>query len=356
MPSFSTFLTLGALLLGLAACKKDSTSSSSRSLAYTTVSTLAGTGTDGFTDGAANVARFSYPDGAAVDAQGNVYIADAGNSSVRKITPAGVVSTLAGAGWPGLVNGTGSNAQFYDPADVVLDGQNNVYVADFTNNCIRKITPAGVVSTWAGSSTGGLVDGPAATARFRGPNGLAIDARGTLYVADGFNHCIRKITAAGVVSTLAGTGVAGYADGPGSTAQFSRPEGLAVDAQGTLYTADYGDNRIRKITAAGVVSTLAGTGKVGYADGPGNTAMFFYPTGIAVDAQGTVYVADLVNNCIRMITPSGVVSTLAGTTALGFANGPVASAKFSSPTGLTIDTNGILYVTEQQNYIRKIAP
>ncbi|RYY12342.1 MAG: hypothetical protein EOO36_17620, partial [Cytophagaceae bacterium] len=224
------------------------------------------------------------------------------------------------------------------------------------NNCIRKITAAGVVSTLAGTGTNGLANGAAATARFNGPNGLAIDAQGTLYVADYFNCSIRKITAAGVVSTLAGTGARGYADGPGSTAQFAGPEGLALDAQGTLYVADFGNYRIRKITAAGVVSTLAGTGNSGAADGPGSAATFNSPTGIAVDPQGNVYAADIVNDRIRKITPDGVVSTLAGSGTAGAANGPVATAQFDSPSGLTIDANGVLYVTEYSARIRRIAP
>lgn len=354
MPSFSTSFTLSALfLLGLAACKKDTPS---QPLVYTTVSTLAGTGSDGFRDGPGNVAQFSFPDGAAVDAQGTVYVADAGNGSIRKITPAGIVSTLAGNGSPGFANGTGSAAQFSAPADVVLDGQNNVYVADFDNNCIRKITPAGVVSTLAGTTTKGLANGTGTAARFNAPNGLAIDAQGNLYVADYFNYCIRKVTPAGVVSTWAGTGARGYADGPGNTAQFLGPEGLALDAQGNLYVADFGGYRIRKITAAGVVSTLAGTGNTGYKDGPGSTAELNSPTGICVDKQSNVYFADITNNCIRKITPDGVVSTLAGSATAGSANGPVATARFENPTGLTIDANGILYVTEVSTYIRKIAP
>ncbi|RYY13838.1 MAG: hypothetical protein EOO36_15190, partial [Cytophagaceae bacterium] len=271
MASFSSSLALGAfvLLLGLGACKKDEVSQAP--LVYTTVSTLAGNGTTGSANGAATVAQFSAPEGVAVDAQGNVYVADNGNSLIRKITPAGVVSTLAGNGTYGLVNGPGATASFSGPADVALDGQNNVYVADFDNNCIRKITPAGVVSTFAGTSTAGLVDGPATTARFSNPNGLAIDAQGNVYVADYFNYAIRKITPAGVVSTVAGTGTRGYVDGAGNTAQFMGPEGLTINAQGTLFVADFGGGRIRKITPAGVVSTLAGAGTRGQANGPGST-------------------------------------------------------------------------------------
>ena len=353
MTSFSSSIKLGTFaLLGLAACKKDDVSQAP--LVYTTVSTLAGTGTTGSANGAATVAQFSVPEGVAVDAQGNVYVADNGNSLIRKITPAGVVSTLAGNGTYGLADGPATTASFSAPADVALDGQNNVYVADFDNNCIRKITPAGVVSTLAGTKTGGFADGAGSTARFSGPNGLVLDAQGNVYVSDYFNHVIRKVTPAGVVSTFAGTGTRGSVDGPGSTAQFMAPEGLAIDAQGTLFVADFGGGRIRKITAAGVVSTLAGTGTKGQTNGPGNTAQFSGPTGIALDPQGNAYVADFGNNNIRKITPDGVVSTLAGTTQGGFADGPVATAQFNSPTSLAIDTKGALYTTDFNNRVRKI--
>ncbi|HET9505291.1 MAG TPA: NHL repeat-containing protein [Hymenobacter sp.] len=354
MRSLSTSLfALGTLLsLGLAACKKDDTTE--RPLVFTTVSTLAGAGTNGYTDGAASTAQFSAPEGLAADAQGNVYVADYGNGRIRKITPAGTVSTLAGNGNAGLTDGPGASASFKGPADVALDNQNNIYVADFENNCVRKITPAGVVSTLAGTATAGFVNGSATAARFDRPYGLAVDAQGNVYVADYGNACIRKITPSGVVSTLAGTGALGYADGPGSSAQFVGPKALALDAQGNLYVADFAGERIRKVTPAGVVSTLAGTGKFGYTDGPGSSAQFSGVSGLALDAQGNLYVADTGNNCIRKVTPGGVVSTLAGTTKAGGADGPVATAQFNLPSDIAAGSQGVLYVTELSERIRKI--
>ena len=209
------------------------------------VSTLAGSDY-GFADGTGAAAQFSNPSGVAVDASGMVYVADQANNRIRKITPAGVVSTLAGSSY-GFANGTGTAAQFADPLSVAVDAAGMVYVADSGNNRIRKITPAGVVSTLAGSGYG-FANGTGTAAQFANPFGVAVDATGTVYVADMYNHRIRKITPAGVVSTLAGSGVDGFANGTGTAAQFAFPRGVAVDAAGTVYVADGNNNRIRKIT------------------------------------------------------------------------------------------------------------
>jgi len=260
------------------------------------VTTLAGS-TAGFADAVATAAQFNFPRSVAVDAAGNVYVADTSNNRIRKITAAGSVSTLAGS-TQGFADGTGAAAQFSFPIGVAVDAAGNVYVADANNHRIRKITAAGAVSTLAGS-TAGFTDGVGAAAQFNGPLGVAVDAAGNVYVADSINNRIRKITAAGAVSTLAGS-TAGFADGVGAAAQFSFPAGVAVDAAGNVYVADISNQRIRKITAAGAVSTLAGS-TAGFLDGVGAAAQFNNPAGVAVDAAGNVYVADTGNNRIRKI-------------------------------------------------------
>ena len=265
------------------------------------VTTFAGSGVAGYADGSGNVAQFYHPGGLAVDSSGTVYVADSANQRIRKITSAGIVTTLAGSGVAGNADGTGSAAQFYYPNGVAVDSSGTVYVADYTNNRIRKITAAGVVTTLAGSGVAGYADGIGSAAQFTNPAGMAIDSSGTLYVADTNNHRIRKITAAGVVTTLAGSGVAGNADGIGTAAQFNGPFAVIVDSSGTLYVADTNNQRIRKVTSAGAVTTLAGSGIASFADGTGSAAMFNYPMGIAVDASGTLYVGDSSTNRIRKI-------------------------------------------------------
>jgi sugar lactone lactonase YvrE len=253
-------------------------------------------GGPGYSDGTGSVARFWHPSSVAVDSSGNVYVADAGNETIRKITPGGVVSTLAGlAGNSGSNDGSGSAARFWHPSSVAVDSSGNVYVADTDNSTIRKITPGGVVSTLAGlAGSTGSADGAGSAARFYYPYGVAVDSLGNLYVADSWNSTIRKITSGGVVSTLAGqAGSLGSDDGTGSDARFSDPSGLAVDSSGNVYVDDTLNNTIRKITPGGVVSTLAGlAASSGNDDGTGSAARFYYPTGIAVDSSGDVYVAD----------------------------------------------------------------
>ena len=327
------------------------------------VSTLAGSpGNPGTADGTGSAARFFNPTGIAVDGAGTVYVADSHNHTIRKITPAGVVTTLAGApGIAGFSDGTGGGALFNFPGGLVVDGAGNVYATDTGNSVIRKITPAGVVTTLAGAGmlpSQGSVDGTGANARFNTPHDTAVDSSGNVYVTDALNHTIRKITPAGVVTTLAGqTGIRGSADGVGTAAQFDAPNGLTVDSSGNVYVADTNNCTIRKITPAGVVTTLAGSPSVsGSADGTGGAATFFTPGDVAVDSGGNVYVADTGNYIIRKITPAGVVTTLAGQAGVqGITDGTGTAALFVTPTGLTIDSNGNLYVPDpSDDTIRKI--
>ncbi len=326
------------------------------------VTTLAGlAGSYGSADGTGSAARFRGPSGVAVDSAGNVYVADTGSHTIRQVTPAGVVTTLAGlAGITGSADGTGRAARFYYPYGVATDSSGNVYVADSGNNTIRKITPAGDVTTMAGlAGSFGSADGTGRAARFGNPYGVATDSSGNVYVADTYNYTIRKITPAGVVTTLAGlAAITGSDDGTGSAARFYFPWGVATDSSGNVYVADSSNSTIRKITPAGVVTTLAGeAGNTGYsADGTGSAARFSYPSGVATDSSGNVYVAD--RSTIRKITPAAVVTTLAGEAGNGgSADGTGSAAQFSAPYGVATDSSGNVYVADTFNStIRKITP
>ncbi|CAN5504793.1 hypothetical protein BH10ACT2_BH10ACT2_10620 [soil metagenome] len=312
------------------------------------VTTFAGDGSASTGDGA--LGQLLYPQAVAVDAAGNLYVADA--FLIRKITPAGVITTLAGS-TKGFADGTGAAAQFGPIAGLAVDTAGNVYAADNNNHRIRKITPAGVVTTLAGDGTPSYADGPGAAAHFLTPWGVAVDAAGNVYVGDAGNNRIRKITPAGDVTTLAGQSDFGTSDGTGSEAHFNAPFGVAVDAVGNVYVTDHGNHRIRKITPAGVVTTTAGS-SAGFADGTGTDARFDEPDGIAVDSAGNLYIADVGNHRIRKITPAGVVTTIAGSTP-GYLDGQGTSAQFNGPQGVAVDSAGNLYVSDSDNYrIRQI--
>lgn len=326
--------------------------------AQITVSTVAGNGQAGLVDGPGPTAQFNNPYGIARDALGNTYVADAFSHTIRKISPTGSVGTIGGTGSYGYSNSSlGVAAAFNDPEKLVADAAGNVYVADTGNGSIRRIDAVtGAVTTFSGSGQSGYVDGPAATARFNGPIGLALEpATGNLYVADADNYRIRRVDAAGTSTTLAGSGVRGFLDGPAATARFLEPQGVALDAQGNLYIADRAAHRIRKLSAAGVVSTYAGSGTAGYLDGPAASARFNSPIGVAVDGAGTVYVMDRDNQRVRRIAANGQVSTVAGSGQAGYADGPAATAQFNRAYDLCLSGSSLFIADASNNRIRQVA-
>jgi sugar lactone lactonase YvrE len=367
LPDFLRRMLLAIALAGTASAATN----------YTTpfyFSTLAGATSIGSADGPGNLARFYSPRGVAVDLAGNVYVADTVNQTIRKITPDGTVSTLAGTAGvfsagiflshpmtPQDIDGVGPDAKLANPEGIAVDSAGTVYFADKMVSVIRKVTPAGAVTTWVGTpQAGGSTDGAGNAARFFIPGGLAIDSPGNVYVAEWVTHIIRKITPAGVVTTLAGlANTPGSADGVGSDARFFQPMNLAVDQAGNVIVGDSGNCTVRKITPNGIVTTIAGQpGVRGSADGTGSAARFDYPSGIAVDSAGNIYVSDQGNNTLRKITSAGVVTTLAGSVgAAGSTDGVGSAARFRSLCGLATDAAGNIYGADtQDNTIRKITP
>jgi sugar lactone lactonase YvrE len=314
-----------------------------------TVSTFAGNSTGGFGNGTGTAALFNSPQGTAVDGAGNVYVSDSFNHIIRKITPAGVVTTYAGtAGVLGFAGGAATVGKFYSPQGIAFDGAGNLYVADQGNNAIYKITSTGTVTVLAGDGTAGYADGVGSAARFYSPQGIAADAQGNVYVADRNNDRIRKITPAGVVTTFAGTGTAGaYVGDAATVAQFNRPVAVAVDAAGNnVYVADQGNYAIRKITAGNVTTLIGNT----YYRGLVNLV-----AGIAIDAANNLYITDQSGRVLK-ISNQNVLYTLGGKLETsGFLDGTKANALFSSPVGIAVSGTNTLYVADyNNNRIRKL--
>ena len=320
------------------------------------VTTFAGSGSAGNTDGNGSFASFNAPFGVAVDGSGNVYVADTSNHTIRKITPSGEVTTFAGTGTIGNVDGNGSAASFYFPFGIAVDGSGNVYVTEQGNHKIRKITPNGDVTTVAGTGSQGNTDGNGTSASFDTPAGIAVDDSGNVFVADQNNHKIRKIAPNGDVTTVAGSGSQGNTDGNGTSANFNFPRGIAIGASGNVFVADQGNHIIRKIAPNADVTTVAGTGSPGNMDGNGTSASFNNPIGVAVDDSGNIYVVDVANHKIRKIAPNGDVTTVAGTGSAGSTDGNGLAASFNNPVGIVVDSFGNLYIADLLNHkIRKIS-
>ena len=312
--------------------------------------------------GPATSASLSLPTGVAVDAAGNLYIADLGNSRVRKVNTSGIITTAAGGGTGG--DGGPATSALLWPAGVAVDAAGNLYIADQYHNRIRKVSPSGIISTVAGNGTPGFSGdgGPATSASFSA-GGVAMDAAGNLYIADGGNNRIRRVDASGIITTVAGNGLYKFGGdgGPATTASLSNPCGVALDAAGNLYIADSGNKRIRKVSPSGIISTVAGNGTRGFSGdgGPATSASLYYPTGVAVDAAGNLYIADRGNDRIRRVNAAGIISTLAGNGTYGFSGdgGPATAASLRLPTGVAVDAAGNLYIADTYNgRVRKVTP
>ena len=311
-----------------------------------TASTFAGS-TEGYVDGDISIATFNRPTGMATDAAGNIYVTEYGNHTVRKITPAGQVSTLVG-GFNGFADGTGTDAKLFRPTDIIMGVDGFLYVADSWNNRIRKVSLAGVVTTFAGGSSG-FVDGMGNAAKFNKPSGLTTDADGNIYVADLENQSIRKITTSGVVSTLAG-GTEGYNDGAGSSAQFKDPRAIVLSNNNELMVTDQFGRTVRKVTLAGVVTVFAGNGVSGSSDGVGTSSSFGVPNGITIDNDGNLLVSDRSEHNIRKITPNAEVTTIAGTRSSGSNDGVASQATFYNPAGMLVTADGTIYIADYDNH------
>ncbi len=320
------------------------------------VSTLAGSDT-GYVDGTGATAKFYFPEHVVVDAAGNVIVSDVVNNRIRKVTTSGIVTTIAGDGTQGFADGIGTSTKFYYPGGLAIDASGNIIVADVGNSRIRKISPSGVVTTIAGNGTFGYADGVGTSAVFSGPEDVAIDISGNIYVADYNNHRIRKISPAAVVTTIAGDGIPGYVDGPAATARFNYPMGVAIDTAGNIIVTDFSNYRVRKISTTGIVSTIAGNGTTPHADGIGTAAGFSSTDGVRTDNNGNIYVAEYSANCIRKISPTSVVTTIAGSPTSGSADGIGSVAQFFGPKGIATTPSGIIYVADRNNCrIRKLTP
>ncbi len=331
------------------------------------ISTVVGTGISGDNgiSGPATAAAIDFAIGVVTDNVGNLYFADGNNNKIKKVDTAGIITTIAGTGTAGFFgdNGLATVAQLSDPYDVALDDTGNIYIADFGNQRIRKINTSGIITTYAGTGTGGYTgDGVAATSvGIWNPTDICTDHDGNLFISDNGNQRIRKVDASGIISTYVGNGAAGYSgDSSAATAaQINFPGGIKMDKNDNLYLADFGNNCIRKITAAGIIYTIAGTGVAGFAgDGAAAvSAQLHRPSAVCTDTSDNIFIADAQNYRVRKIDASGIITTIAGTGTAGYSGdgGPATAARISSPGGLYADKMGNLFISDGTNYrIRKL--
>ncbi len=332
-----------------------------------TITTVAGNGTADYSGdgGPAALAALDEPCGVAVDFSGNLYIAAYHNNRIRKVSASGIITTVAGNGTVGFSGdgGRAASAQLYLPSGVALDASGNLYIADKGNNRIRKVSASGIITTVAGNGTGGYGGdgGPATSAQLSGPFAVTLDAAGNLYIADWTNQRIRRVSTSGVITTVAGNGAADYGGdgGPATSAPMYYPCGMAVDASGNLYFADNGNNRVRKVSTSGIITTVAGNGTGGYGGdgGAATAAQLWGPVGVALDSSGNLYIAEALNNVIRKVNASGIITTVVGNGTGGYSGdgSAAASAQLSEPYSIALDSAGNLYIADVRNQrIRKV--
>lgn len=325
------------------------------------VTTIGGqAGVSGNINGDATVSRFNLPSEIKIDPNGNIYVSDRGNHAIKRVTPGGVTSVYAGfSGSMGATDGDITIATFNGPNGIAFDNAGSMYLADLGNSKIRKITSgitaASVVSVFSGTGVLGFVNGLSTVSQYNVPEDCAVDAAQNVYVSEFGNHTIRKLNSSGESTTLAGDGTPGFVNGTGTAAKFNNPIGIAFNLTGDLIVADYGNHVIRKVTVAGVVTTIAGGSTSGFVDGPTSSALFFRPRDIAIDDEGNIYICDSANNAIRLLTHNGNVVTLAGDGTAGTTNGSGASARFTVPLGIDVDETGNVYVVEQNHQVRKLS-
>jgi serine/threonine protein kinase/sugar lactone lactonase YvrE len=324
------------------------------------VMTVAGTGIAGYSNGPAATARLDAPVAVTLGRDGTLYVSDAGNHVVRSITaPRDAVlksvSVVAGSRAKGFADGPSGKNKLAEPRGLGAGPHGTLYIADYENNRLRRAVPDGGVSTIIGSGLEGVVDGTGTLARLARPRGVAVDPAGVVYVSD--NHAIRRVTPEGEITTIAGSAQWGEANGSRAEAGFTYPWGLCLEANGNLLVADTGNHVIRRVTPAGEVSTVAGTGAAGHKDGPGDIAEFNEPRGVAVDTLGNIYVADTVNHVIRCIDPDGAVTTVAGSGHKGFVDGPAELARFNRPYDIAVAPDGAIYIADEaNNRVRLVIP
>ncbi|MBZ5630101.1 MAG: hypothetical protein LAO06_14675, partial [Acidobacteriia bacterium] len=316
------------------------------------IGTVAGTGTEGYSgdNGPATSAELDLPYGVAVDSAGNLFIADTGNSRIRKVDAGGTITTVAGNGTAGYGGngGPATSAELDLPFGVALDSAGNLFIADRGNARIRKVDASGTVTTVAGNGAYGYSgdNGPATSAALNNPWGVAVDSAGNLFIADTGNQRIRKVSTSGTITTVAGNGTQGYSgdNGPATSAELNYPIGVAVDSAGNLYIADTYNDRIRKVDASGTITTVAGNGTQGYSgdNGPATSAELYYPYSVAVDSAGNLYIVDSWNHGIRKVDASGTITTVAGNGTQGYSgdNTPATSAELNTPYGVAVDSAG----------------
>jgi DNA-binding beta-propeller fold protein YncE len=320
-----------------------------------TLSIFAGTGTDGAaTAGPATSSNLNYPTGVAVDSSGNVYIADYSNNVVEKVTPSGTLSVFAGTGTDGAPTaGPATSSNLNGPTGVAVDSSGNVYIADNSNHRIEKVTPSGTLSVFAGTGTKGApTAGPATSSNLNDPTGVAVDSSGNVYIADQSGKRVVKVKPDGTLSVFAGTGTAGAPTaGPATSSNLNNPAGVAVDSSGNVYIADKSNNLVEKVTPDGTLSVFAGTGTQGSpTPGVATSSKLYGPTGVAVDSSGNVYIADRSNELVLKVTPSGTLSVFAGTGTQGAPiAGPATSSNLNHAFGVAVDSSGNVYIVDSGN-------